>query len=1516
MFLFRKLIFAVLSIGLVLSVGSAVIGAEQGDSEDLDILVPQPMYNENAPRTANNNTAALDAAIDNFDKGPLVGDCYLTDILCPVNTYYGWEDPDQDYGDRYYNQRFSVDGPETLKAVWILQHPAAPVAVGDVDIIVWPTLGGFPDFGNEDLILTVPAAAVQPIWQRIDLSAYNLVYEADFHVCVQSNPTTGQFILLMSDDGFCGQLRSSVMWSDMTWHTMFDSYPEGDVNMGWDVEMCADKYADCHWESYYLDFFNNFAVPSSNGRTHYGNRISPALGGCDIAEIDWYLNGTPQSDPPWPYNHPVELLVLDNTGPGGLPGSVLWSKVYNNPQTELTMGGWNFETDVGGNVFFEEDVFVVVGSLAPWQQGEINDWLLPIDGGTVTDNRAVRWNDDIGAWQWIIDIYTSEYHPWIDAYICCLPLGGVECLPGEDWPTMGKTYSRVNRSLSQLGPIGSATDARCTLTKSWGYTATASGANAAYLVGQPAISGDYVVGYFYDHIVCLDMNDGSEVWKQPRDYGMGVGDGGRCCPTIHDGIVYIGGGDAEAFHAWALAGDGGGNPVQHWSFGADAFTVYAPSVVVDVGGTDVVYFCDNRGNLYALTAGAGGGADYYGSNPFFYGTGFSAKALTTDGTNIYFGVTDFSGTPNLYKIDCATGNEVWSFEPNGVALDGPGFQLAAVHPGETDPFESVEDGMAYEEDGEGQWLYFHTTYNPQGFLPVYDGGLIYKIDANTMAIAWVGDAAGSDNGEPNSVILDLASVLYGGWVNWTTAGRDYAVASYSKSSGGLNFSNTLTIPDVIHRSSSTPVLSCESYDDQNEPDWIVYPEGAPGYVHFMESSLGEYQFYRRIYSDGVGNANANNNPAVMSEGHLVITNFDFMTCLTNQDDRPRLELATLSHIVPASFGLPYGHQVTFEDVIGNTGCAPLEILGLWADTEDLGNNPNLAVGSYRKPTNGTTTMDNAADFMAEKHVNMIKAVTGNDMMTTLAKDKVSAMDKASAAPPGWLISIVSPTVGTFINPGDPPLDVTIEIDGTTLLRGLNAFYLYVDTDDPDYFLNYARKDNDQDYGVPTVQLGLLGGCLRDYLVLHFGVTGQNFHPVYNTTKIQTDASIDGGTDIDGHTAHVYGNDGLVYGWQDRFHVAMNWEDSWSNLEYDYESIMPDPYCGQDCDFIETTPIIAQYSVDGDPGAGYTDIAATAISYSYIDSIHDYRLDQNDDPPFSSWNWEWPRFFIGNPAPPHSQALTEGMAFRVLATEYGVTGIPEFNNFTIARHTIYSRYGYAIDDLYVGEIADFDIGNYSQANSAWDGSHSLAWMWDNVNPIDGWGFIKIPFGPGYEPMLNCINADYSLWFFSPDPEFDSIYVWLSERTGTYNPYAVGSDKRIFCTFAGLDLPAWGWYDGRHKDDVPEEAKVDWGYAFFGLNDLADATDPTSYYALADFVNMLCGYGRGNVNDDGIVDLLDVIYLNEFLFHGGNMPFPFATLGDVDADGDTDVDDAIYLANWYWNGGPPPVGKFSLPQPVCR
>jgi hypothetical protein len=103
-------------------------------------------------------------------------------------------------------------------------------------------------------------------------------------------------------------------------------------------------------------------------------------------------------------------------------------------------------------------------------------------------------------------------------------------------------------------------------------------------------------------------------------------------------------------------------------------------------------------------------------------------------------------------------------------------------------------------------------------------------------------------------------------------------------------------------------------------------------------------------------------------------------------------------------------------------------------------------------------------------------------------------------------------------------------------------------------------------------------------------------------------------------------------------------------------------------------------------------------------------------------------------------------------------------------------------------------------------------------------------------------------------------------------------------------------------------VSFGMAVFGLelpgSPLADMAD------LSVFVNKYSGHGRGDVNNDGIIDLADLVYLSNYVADMVNNPgpVPFMHLGDVDADGDVDIDDVIYLEQFFFYYGPPPVGEF--------
>ncbi len=65
----------------------------------------------------------------------------------------------------------------------------------------------------------------------------------------------------------------------------------------------------------------------------------------------------------------------------------------------------------------------------------------------------------------------------------------------------------------------------------------------------------------------------------------------------------------------------------------------------------------------------------------------------------------------------------------------------------------------------------------------------------------------------------------------------------------------------------------------------------------------------------------------------------------------------------------------------------------------------------------------------------------------------------------------------------------------------------------------------------------------------------------------------------------------------------------------------------------------------------------------------------------------------------------------------------------------------------------------------------------------------------------------------------------------------------------------------------------------------------------------GIMRGDVNDDGDIDVADVVTINEYLFAGGTLSCP--NMADVNDDGGINISDSVYLSNYLYNGGEPPA-----------
>lgn len=71
----------------------------------------------------------------------------------------------------------------------------------------------------------------------------------------------------------------------------------------------------------------------------------------------------------------------------------------------------------------------------------------------------------------------------------------------------------------------------------------------------------------------------------------------------------------------------------------------------------------------------------------------------------------------------------------------------------------------------------------------------------------------------------------------------------------------------------------------------------------------------------------------------------------------------------------------------------------------------------------------------------------------------------------------------------------------------------------------------------------------------------------------------------------------------------------------------------------------------------------------------------------------------------------------------------------------------------------------------------------------------------------------------------------------------------------------------------------------------------------FVVANCGYSSGDPNYDGITNIVDVVYLVNYIFRSGAPPCVEKS-GDVSCDDEVTVVDIVYLIGYLFRGGPPP------------
>ncbi len=163
--------------------------------------------------------------------------CVRQEYKC-VPSYF-WKIPGMA---EYCAMRFSVSGGDTLLgAVGLGLYDDQTQGTPDLDIYVWGDDGaGFPDQSNVLYQTTVPFSGLvfYPQYVMVDLSAAGIVRHSDFHVGWKTNfeSDPGGVLAVMTDNGTCGQLRSSIRRFG-TWMNMPDASGV-DYNFLIYVEMC------------------------------------------------------------------------------------------------------------------------------------------------------------------------------------------------------------------------------------------------------------------------------------------------------------------------------------------------------------------------------------------------------------------------------------------------------------------------------------------------------------------------------------------------------------------------------------------------------------------------------------------------------------------------------------------------------------------------------------------------------------------------------------------------------------------------------------------------------------------------------------------------------------------------------------------------------------------------------------------------------------------------------------------------------------------------------------------------------------------------------------------------------------------------------------------------------------------------------------------------------------------------------------------------------------------------------
>jgi len=197
-----------------------------------------------------------------------------------------------------------------------------------------------------------------------------------------------------------------------------------------------------------------------------------------------------------------------------------------------------------------------------------------------------------------------------------------------------------------------------------------------------------------------------------------------------------------------------------------------------------------------------------------------------------------------------------------------------------------------------------------------------------------------------------------------------------------------------------------------------------------------------------------------------------------------------------------------------------------------------------------------------------------------------------------------------------------------------------------------------------------------------------------------------------------------------------------------------------------------------------------------------------------------------------------------------------------------------------------------------------------------------------------NYGYDLDVVAPSGSGDQspsdIYTLDIVGAGGYNPFydsCANTSTDYVCFFSGTSASApqvagiAALILSRGLDYFYDIDFIEFPYyrvvvirAILHLSALDEIGDPTydtpgwdAYYGygLVNAFRAILSISRGDVDNDGSINVGDPTYLSDYLYFGGPEPFPSPLLGDADCSGSVNVVDINYLTDYLFFDGPPPV-----------